>query len=307
MRRLPVLLVALALTLAACDQSASNPDDLLADARIARQAGDIDRAVELYEAAFRDDPTDPVLRIELAAALFEQADLGIANLDEITRTFSREVSGGGLVETSGSIFASQKAGACSYADDPGAETFDPREFDGYTEYLERAPVATRVLELLDPVIDDVVRPDDFLCSGITDSGELDYDQDSALSALRATIRASDSDLTASQIDDYVASALAINAVALVLETYGFLTEELNAETDWYRLSDGTLGICPRALGDAELRDLSEDAIADFGEALVSIDLRTEVLGAGDVSTELVGLVLDVYQEFRADLAPYCAD
>ena len=299
--RFPAFLVALALalTLSACDQSTSfpsNPDDLLADARIARQAGDINRAVELYEEGVANDPTSAVLRIELAAALFEQADLGIANLDEIARTFSREVSAGGLTGASGAAFAPQKAGTCPYADDPDAEAFDPRDFDGYDDYLVRAPVATRVLELLDPVINDVVRPADFLCNGIVD-GELNYDQAAAIGALRAV----DPELT----DDHIASALAMNAVSLVLKTYGFITEDLNTQTDWYRLSDETLGICPRNLDETELRDFSEDAIADFGEALVSIDLRTEVLDAGDVSTELVGLVLDVYQEFRDDLAPYC--
>lgn len=298
--RSSVLLAALALlaipTLSGCDEAApTSPDDLVIDARIARQAGDIDEAVDLLERAYVADERDAVVRVELASALFEQVDLDIADLDALANYLLDEASGG-LGIFAPEATAAAKGGSCPYETEPGASPFDPRDLDEYAQYLERASVARRVREILDPVITDELRPDDFLCTGIVD-GALSYDADGALAALRAA----DDRLS----DDQIASALGVNAVAEVLDTYLFLSEELREEAAWYRLADGTLGICPVGITEEELRDLAEPSIADLGEALLSIDLRARIIDTA--STDLVDAVLDAYEEVRDDLAPYCSN
>ena len=287
--------------LTGCDESIpTQPEDLLVDARIARQAGDINKAVDLLERAHTADRSDAVVRVELASALFTQADLDVTDLDRIASFLLDETASGDLGipgET-----ASAKAADCPYETSPGAEPFDPRGLAEYDQYVDRGSVSTRVRELLDPVITEQLRPADFLCSGITETeggAELNYDPEAALAAMRAA----DSRLT----DELIASALAVNAVAEAMDTYVFLTDDLREETAWYRLANGNLGVCPVGVTEAELRDLAEGAIADLGEALLSIDLRSRILGSGEVSTELVDIVLDAYSEVRDDLAPYCAE
>lgn len=292
------LLAALALvavpTLTGCDDVAPvSADDLVVDARIARQAGDIDQAVDLLERALAADAADAVVRVELASALFEQADLGVADLDALATYLLDEANSGGFGSLSPEA---SKGGSCPYETAPGAAPFDPRDLDEYGQYLERVSVATRVKEILDPVITDELRPDDFLCTGIQD-GQLNYDPDAALAALRAA----DEDLT----DTQISSALGANAVAEVLDTYFFLSEDLRDRADWYRLSDGTLGICPVGITEEELRDLAEPSVADLGEALLSIDLRGRLIETS--TTELVDVVIDAYEEVRDDLAPHCTN
>lgn len=281
--------------LSGCDESIpSDPDDLLTDARIARQAGDIDRAVTLLERAHEADQADAIVRIELASSLLEQADLDIADLDHIAQTFLEEAGAtDGLGVSAPFASTAAKGGSCPYADDPTAEPFDPRDFDEYGQYLDRAQVARRVRELLDPVITDELRPDDFLCTGI-EAGALVYDPDAALAALRSV----DPEIT----DQQIANALAVNAVAEVLDTYLFLTEELADQAAWYRLADGSLGICPVGITEADLRTMAEESIADMGEALLSVDLRRRIVGS---STDLVDVVLEAYEAVRDDLAPHC--
>ena len=294
------LLVALALAavpaLTGCDEVApTTTQDLLTDARIARQAGDLDTAIDLLERAHAADPADAVVRVELATTLFEKADLGISDLDQIA-TFLYEEGISGSLNLPEPVADASAKGGCPYADAPGSEPFDPRDLAEYSQYLDRTTVARRVRELLDPVITEELRPDDFLCNGVVD-GALNYDPDAALESLQAV----DSRLT----NDQIASALAVNAVAEVMDSYLFLAGELEEETDWYRLANGNIGICPVGVSETELRDLAEESIADLGEALVSIDLRAHILGSSQVSTELVDIMLDAYDEVRDDLAPYC--
>ena len=287
--------------LTGCDESIpTTPEDLLADARIARQAGDINKAVDLLERAHARDARDAVVRVELSSALLAREDLGVDDLDRIASYLLDGAASGGLGVPSGSA-PEAKAGSCPYETAPGATPFDPRDLDEYEQYLDEDNVSARVRELLDPVITEQLRPADFLCNGITETAsgaELNYDPDAALAAMRAA----DSRLT----DELIASALAVNATNEAIAAYRFLSNDLRAQTAWYRLSDGNLGVCPVGVTEAELRDLAEDAIADLGEALLSIDLRSRILGSGQVTTELVDIVLDAYDEVRDDLAPYCS-
>lgn len=290
--RLSLVAFATLLVVSGCDESIpTEPEDLLVDARIARQAGDLDTAVDLLERAYESNDDDAVVRLELASTLFEQADLGVIDLDRIASYLLEEA--GASAASPAPTAEAAKSGGCPYANDPTAERFDPTEFEEYDQYLERASVARRVRELLDPVIADQLRPDDFLCTGIQD-GALVYDADAALAALRSV----DPRIT----DEQIASALAVNAVAEVLDTYLFLTEELDGRAEWYRLGDGSIGVCPVGITEEELRQLAEESVADMGEALLSTDLRARLIGS---STELVDVVLDAYEEVRDDLAPAC--
>jgi hypothetical protein len=114
------------------------------------------------------------------------------------------------------------------------------------------------------------------------------------------------DLRAQGLDDrQIASALAINAVALLVDAYLYLNEDIPQQTSWWRLPNGALGICsddPDAL-----RAQSQDAIMDFGEALTSLDLRAEILDLhpGDPSRQIVSDAIDAYEAIEADLGPSC--
>jgi hypothetical protein len=297
---LAALAIAAVPVLSGCDETIpTTPEDLLVDARIARQAGDINKAVDLLERAHTADRSDAVVRVELASALFSQADLDVSDLDRIA-TYLLDGADAGTLDVPAPEAPDAKGNACPYETAPGAEPFDPRDLAEYGQYLDRGTVSARVRDLLDPIISDQLRPSDFLCNGITETSgqaELNYDPDAALAAMRAA----DSRLT----DELIASALAVNAVAEALDTYMFLSNDLRGETAWYRLANGNLGVCPVGVTEEELRDLAEESIADLGEALLSIDLRSRILGSGEVSTELVDIVLDAYDEVRDDLAPYC--
>ena len=292
---LPLAALGLLLIVSGCDESIPTaPEDLLTDARIARQSGDVDTAVDLLERAHETDRANPVIRVELASSLFEQAGLNISDLDRIAEHL-REGRGSGLAVPVLPT-ASAKGGSCPYASDPTATPFDPRDLDEYQEYLDEAEVAERVRDLLDPIITDELRPDDAICSSI-EGGVLNYDPDTALAALRGA----DPDLT----DDQIASMLAVNALAETMVTYLFLSEDLREELAWYRLEDESLVVCPVGITNEELIELAEEPAASLGEALFSTDLRARILGSGEASTELVDEVLDLYEEFRGDLAPYC--
>ena len=297
MRSHHLLALGLLLALSACDTAIpTDPATLLTDARIARQSGDIDKAVDYLERAHAATPGDAIVRVELASSLFEQAELDITDLDRIAEYLREGRGADALVAPAGLAPTAKSGGACPYADDPDATPFDPRDLDEYQQYLDDAEVSERVRELLDPVITDELRPDDALCSGI-EGGVLNYDREGALAALRAA----DPEIT----DEQIASALAVNALAEAMSTYLFLSEDLADELDWYRLADESLAICPVNVTDEELLALTEEPLAGLGEALFSIDLRAQLLGANEASTELVDEVLALYEDYREDLAPYC--
>ena len=290
----------LVLPLQGCDETpgTGTPDDLLTDARIARQAGDLDVAVDLLETAFEASPDDAVVRTELAVTLFQEAGLDLADLDRIAQFLLDE----GTAPLTATPETAGKGGDCPYEGE--AEAFDPRDLDGYIEYVESDDTIDRVLALLAPVIARELRPEDFLCTGIVD-GELAYDAAAARAEMRAEILASDPDLSDAQADDLLASALAVNASARLLAAYNFVVTDIAPVTDWYRLGDDAFGVCFDGVTEDELRTMSEGAVADIGEALTSIDLRSEILDSTSSTQELVDLLLDAYEQVRAEIGPVC--
>lgn len=290
------LLVGAPSFLAACDQSspADDANTLLTDARIARQGGDLDTAIELLEQAHDLDAASAEIRVELASAYFERDDVDLFDLDRVALFLLDQQPGDGATgdEAEPAPTAAFKGGAsCTYADDPEAVPFDPREVDGYPELAANRATVERVLELLAVVIPEELRAMD-LCTGIED-GALVYEHEAALAAMRAF----------GLSDTQIASTLAINAVARLLNAYFFLAEDLAPQTQWYRLPDQRIGLCA---DDVEaLRAQSQDAIRDLGEVLTSLDLRDRTLGGNAATRDLIAHAIDAYEAVADHLGPYC--
>jgi tetratricopeptide (TPR) repeat protein len=296
-RLLPALAL-LALLAAGCD--GGTPDDfasLLADARIARQSGDFDEAIALYEAALGAEPTSVVARIELASTYLARADVDLIDLDRFALHLAE---GAGAAPPPGGPPGA--GGGCIYSQIPGAEPFDPRDIAEFGGLLAERDVIQLALATLDgggevpggpSVIPPQLRAID-LCTGI-EGGALVYDRAAALTAMRA----------AGLDDRQIAAALAVNAVGRLIDAYLFLNEDIPQQTTWWRLPGGAIGVC--ADDPDALRGQAADAVADFGEALTSLDLRAEVLalGAGDPSRELVADAIDAYEAIEGDLGPVC--
>lgn len=285
---LPVLLIA-------CDGGrADDFDSLLIDARLARQAGDLDESVSLYEDALRLEPTSAVARIELAAVYLARADVDLIDLDR----FALHLTEG----TAAPAPAPSATGGCVYSQIPGAVPFDPRDIAQFEGLVAERGVIRLAVETVagggvvpggTPVMPPALRAID-LCDGI-ENGALVYDRSGAIASLRSL-----------GLDDrQIAAALAVNAVALLIDAYLFLNEDVPQQTTWWRLPNGALGICsddPEAL-----RVQAEAAIMDFGEALTSLDLRAETLDLhpGDPSRQLVSDAIEAYEAIEGDLGPVC--
>ena len=278
--------------LAACDQAApgSDADTLLTDARIARQGGDIDTAIDLFEDAHALDPNNVIVRVELSSAYFERDDVDLFDLDRVA-LFLLEQEPGDAAPAPPSV-PNAGGGTCSYADDPTATAFDPRAMEGYPELLANRATVEQVLALLSFIIPDELRAVS-LCSGIAD-GELIYEHEAALASMRAS----------GLSDAQIASALAINAVARLLNAYFFLAEDIAPMTQWYRLTDGNIGVCADDL-DA-IRAQSAEAISDLGEVLTSLDLRGRALGGSTQTREILDHAIDAYETIADHLGPYCS-
>lgn len=312
-RAATALPVALLLTLAAalplvfglggCDAAdAADPAVLLDDARIARQRGDLDEAVRLYEEALRADPNHGGARVELASTVLEQADVDLLDLDRIALFLSEAQATPPPAPAAPTAPTNGLGAQCAYADDPTAVPFDPRSVEGYPDlFADRVAIqaALAILQGAGPVPGGAVIPASLrfadLCSGIED-GQLVYDRGGVLAEMQAR------GLT----NEAVESALAVNAVGRLLDAYFFLVEDVAEQTTWYRLADGSVGVC--AADEEALRAQAETAIGDVGEALTSLDLRAYSLALRSQSDDAAGYVqdaLDAYESIADDLGPYC--
>jgi hypothetical protein len=295
----PALGLALLSTLAftaGCDSGAADDfDALLADARIARQSGDLAGAIGLYEDALRLDPASAVTRTELASTHLEQADVDLLDLSEFVDF---------LTDAAGSAAQGPTAnahGGCGYASDPTATVFDPRDVVNFEEVFAHRDViqlAVAILQGGGPVPGNAVIPAGIttfnVCTGIQD-GQIVMDRDAALAAMSAQ------GLT----DQQIASALAVDALSRFIDAYFFLTVDVPQQTTWYRLADGSIGVCA---DDADqLRVDAEDAVQGMGRGLAGLDLRAYALDAdaGDPVRQLVDDAVDAYTAVEDDLAPYC--
>ena len=286
-----LLLALLLLPLAACDETGNlgETEDVeiaVQDAIIARQSGDYDKAVQILERAYERDTTNAKVRVELATTLLERDDIDLLDVDRIAQFISEGVGAEGRVET-----AARSGAACVYAGDPGAESFELTSIEGFTDLVAEVASIDRANDLLATVIPPQIGEFD-LCSNVVD-GQLSYDRDGALAALY------DQGLTETQ----VRQVLAVNALARIIDAYLFVSTEIVQEVTWYRLSDGTIAIC--ADNPEALQDEAEVAVADFGEAVLSLDARASLLG-NSTASELVDLAKDAFEELRDAIGDYCA-
>ncbi len=295
-----VLASAVPATLSGCDTDASDPGARLDDARIARQQGDLDAAVRLYEEALAAEPSNAVVRVELSATVLERAEVDLLDLDRVALFLSEAQASPppAPARPTGPPTADGLGASCPYAGDPAAVPFDPREVEGYPGLFTQREAIRAALAVLDgsgPVPGDAVIPASLrfadLCTGVED-GALVYDHAAVLEEMRQTGLSADA----------IASALAVNAVGRLLDAYFFLVEDVAEQTTWYRLADGSVGVC--ADDEEALRAQAEAAVGDVGEALASLDLRASIIG-GDVAAEFVQSALDAYESIEDDLGPYC--
>lgn len=293
------LVLSASVLISACDGGDADLDDiqaLLADARIARQAGDLPGAIAILESAHDQAPENAPVRIELASAYMEQEGVDLLDLDRIALYLTNFEDN--LVGTGTNTAAVGKT--CQYEGDPNAQPFELRDYEEYLELFDARTQINEVIALLNespqPVVPAELRALG-LCSGISD-GELDYDRDAALGEME----------TMGLTEDEITTALAVNAVGRFLEAYFFITEDLPQEASWYRVESEEgdyIGVC--ADDPEALRSQAETAIRDVGEAITSLDLRDIVLGGNTTSRDLVNHVIDAYESVEEHLGPYCGD
>ena len=287
---LPLLAAVLLLPLSGCDETGpmlvldEGVDVAINDAIIAREQGDYATATDLLYQALEAEPTNAVVRVELSTTLLQREGIDLFDIERI----------GQYLETAGTSqpAAGRSAGTCAYASDPTAVQFDPTEYEGFEELVLSIEVLEEVTATLEGVLPAAV--EDFqLCGSVVD-GELLYDQAQAILDLKSQ------GLT----NEQAAQALAVGALARFVDAYVTVTEELAEETSWYRLADGSIGIC--ADDEDAARTKAEGAIQGIGEAILSLDTRAAILGASaTVAAEIVDTALDIYGELEQDITTYC--
>jgi hypothetical protein len=281
------LLVAALLPLAGCDESGLATDEasVIGDAQIARQNGDYGTAVALLEDALERNPSSVPVRSELGATLLEREDLNLLDLDRISQ-FVVEGPGGSPLTTA----PAGRGGTCAFTNDPTATPFDPTAVDGFPQIAASQSAIDSVLALIEPVLPAALRTFS-PCTTIGADGQLVYDQAGAAAQLRAT----------GMTDAQISQLLATNALARFLDAYLFVTTEVPQQTSWYRLADGSIGVC--ATDEDALVEQTEEAISTLGTALLSLDTRARAFGG---TTDLVDLALDAFDDIREALGDYCA-
>ncbi|WP_412061060.1 tetratricopeptide repeat protein [Rubrivirga sp. IMCC45206] len=283
------LLAVLLLPLSACDEVGplsidGGVDVAVDDAVIARDQGNFDDAVALLEGALAQEPANSKVRVELATTLLQRDGIDLLDLDRIGQFLTETATGSGTGRTAA-------RGGCAFANDPTATVFDPTEVEGFDELLAGAGTLDRAEGLLDGVVPPAVT--DFqLCTSVAD-GELVYDQAGAIADLGAE------GLTGAQ----QTQTLAVSALTDFVDAYLYVSEELPPSTVWYRLADGSIALC--ADDEAELRDAAEAPIQAFGQAVLALDTRAELLGGSSVATEVVEVALDAYTELQESVVGYC--
>ena len=290
-RPFALLLAALCLLpLSACDETGpgltleQGVDVAVDDAILARDRGDYAQAVDLLGQALESEPTNAVVRVELATTLLQRDGIDLIDLDRVGQYLTTFTGETGSAATAG-------RGVCSYASDPNAEAFDPAGVDGFEDILAYAATLEEAKDLLQGLLPDAIQSFD-LCTTVVD-GKLAYDREGAVADLRAL----------GLSEDRIAQALAVSAVSTFMQAYLYISEELPETTTWYRLSDGSIAIC--ADDEDAVREQAEDSIRGLGQALLSLDTRASLLGSGSVAAEIVDTALDVYIEFEDAVADYC--
>ena len=301
-----LLLLAFLLPLAACDETSSfsaTPQDAIEDAAAARNSGDFDGAVAILERALAENPDNAPVRVELSSTLIARADIDLLDVDRIA-TYLSESAGNGVAAPA----ASAAKGGCAFETDPGAVAFDPTDAPNFPEVEASRPDLEAAIELLQGLIPDALRPgttDAAFCGSIDTSQTpvaFDYDAEAAAAELRAALTASG--YPASEADALIGQLLADYALLRFSLAYLDVSEGLQQQTTWYRLSDGSIGIC--ADDPEALEDDARTAIADVLEALFSLDLRASTFSEGAAASDILESVTAAFEDVRDGFGDYCA-
>ena len=251
----------------------------------ARQSGNYSQAVTILEGALQANPQSASVRVELAATVMERDGIDLLDLDRIA---SFVTDAGTTAEAATSPSARN---ACAYAADPGAVEFDPSAVADLPEIRAKRSTIKATLALLDEILPAALSSFD-VCTTIQD-GELVYDHAAAATQLRGK----------GLSNDQVARLLAVNALARFLDAYLFVTEDVTAQTTWYRLSDGSIGVC--ADDQDALEEQAREAVDGIGQSLLSLDLRSRTFAPGSASSEIVTLAVDAFEKISDGVGNYC--
>ncbi len=304
---LAVSALAVALAVSGCNlldgaySEGGSVENLVDDARYARANGDFERAVQLLEDAYAEEPENAVVRIELATTLMQREGLNSVDLVGQVSDFVTEAIDSAEGATQAGDAARSGGESCSYtSSDPNREVFEPASFEGYSDIIASLPLLRRVRDLL--AGDDGVLPAALRalspCESIV-NGEVVYDRVAASQELYDTFGGNQT---------LVRTALQLNAVVLVLDAYSGIFEQPDLPVDWYLVGsedNRRLGFC---VADEPTLDLLysriDDRVADVGRALFSIDLLVYDDGS-ETLEELRDEALELYVTFQEDVSRYC--
>ena len=122
--------------------NSDDPDVILDDARIALQNGDTEKAIELLEKALDKAPDNPVIKIELASALFQDGDVDLLVMKDLAD----------YISDSGAASSTKSASApavCTFTESPSSTrqlSFDTEA--AYQTLQSNTDILERSIELL---------------------------------------------------------------------------------------------------------------------------------------------------------------
>ncbi len=283
---LATLAVALILPLTGCDETGGMTSDattVIADAQIARQKRDFDRAEALLRGALDQDAQSAPVRAELAATLMARQGLDILDLGRIAQ-FVIDGTSGAPAAPAGAAHR----GTCSFA---GTGTpFNPTSVVGFPAIMASRAQIEEAIALTAPLLPASLTSFD-ACTAIAADGTLVYDRAGAATQLRA------SGLTNAQISQMLAN----NALARFLSAYLTVSTGLSQQATWYRMPDGSVGIC--ADDPDALVEQTRPAVARLGTAVLSLDTRARAFGG---ATDLVDAATDAFADIREGITGFCA-
>src|SRR5690606_11005007 len=267
---------------------------LLENARYARANGDFDRAAELLEAAYAQEPENAEVRLELAGTLLQREDLNSIDLVGQVTDFMRRSLDGEAGHRGGS------ADSCSWEGSEPTRPFDPGAFPEYGEILAARPVLNQVRDLLAgpdgaflPPALVALRP----CDVVMD-GEAVYDRDEILADLYATF---------GNDPNRVRTALMLNAVTLTLNGYANVFEQPDVPVSWFLVGeqeDAHLGFCIATEEVVTFQERITEEVNNVSRAMSSLDLLVH-----DASNAALAALRDealgLYEVFEADLGLAC--
>lgn len=238
-------------------------DVLVEDARDARAAGNLDRAVDLLERALTREPSNPVVRFELASTLTQRERLTILDLERVLSYIDESLDSGATAGRSDG----ESELMCTFGEDVATSPFDPAGLPEYPALAAAYPTLTRVIELMndpDSPAEAPALPSAFTslspCGTISESG-FQYDRAGVHAALLDQFGA----------DEMVTGALSVTAIAHVLTAYVAIFNQPDLPVSWVVTDDDHLGACIDAAHYDTLVSRVQSKVLTLGRALIALD------------------------------------